>query len=103
MIVSMHVASGAAVGAVLGSRKGALAAGPLLHFVCDVVPDQDIPSRRFEIGSGVALLAIVAAALGPLSPAVIGAVTSSAPDLEHLLRLPRPGGGKLFPTHRFAR
>ncbi len=99
----MHVASGAAAGAALGSRRGALAAGVLLHVVCDMVPHQDIPSRRFEIRSGLALLALVAAARGPLDPAVVGAVTSSAPDLEHVLRLPRPGGRKLFPTHRFAR
>ena len=30
-----------------------------------------------------------------------GAAAGSAPDLEHLLRLPRPGGRKLFPSHRF--
>ena len=97
----MHVATGAAVGAMLGSRTRALAAGPLLHFLCDVTPHQDIPSRRFEIVSGIALLALVAAARGPLEPAVIGAVAASAPDLEHVLRLPRPRGRKLFPTHRF--
>ena len=99
----MHVASGAAAGAVLGSRGRAVAAGLLLHFVGDTIPHQDIPSRRFEIGSGLALLALVAAARGPMDPAVVGAVASSAPDLEHILRLPRPGGRKLFPTHRFAR
>jgi hypothetical protein len=98
----MHVASGAAAGALLRSRRRALVAGPLLHLVCDVVPHQDIASRRFEIGSGVALLAVVAVARGPLDPAVVGAVASSAPDLEHVLRLRRVGGRKLFPTHRFA-
>jgi hypothetical protein len=60
-------------------------------------------SRRFEIGSGLALLAVVVATRGPLDPAVLGAVASSAPDLEHVLRLPRPRGRKLFPTHRFGR
>jgi hypothetical protein len=44
----------------------------------------------------------VAAARGPLDPAVVGAVASSAPDLEHVLRPRRVGGRKLFPTHRFA-
>ena len=97
----MHVASGAAAGALLGSRGRALAAGPLLHFVCDVVPHEDIPSLRFEIGSGVALLGLVAAVRGPLDPAVFGAAASSAPDLEHVVRLRRAGGRKLFPTHRF--
>jgi hypothetical protein len=103
VIVSMHVASGAAAGALLGSRGRALAAGPLLHFVCDAVPHQDIASRRFEIVSGAALVAVVAAARGPLDPAVLGALASSAPDVEHVLPLPRPGGRKLFPTHRFRR
>jgi hypothetical protein len=102
VIVSMHVASGAAAGALLGSRRRAFVAGPLLHFVGDVVPHQDIASRRFEIASGVALLALVAAARGPFDPAVFGAAASSAPDLEHVLRLRRAGGRKLFPTHRFA-
>ena len=97
----MHVASGAAAGALLGSRGRALVAGPLLHFACDVCPHEDIPSRRFEIGSGVALLGLVAAVRGPLDPAVFGAAASSAPDLEHVVRLRRAGGRKLFPTHRF--
>jgi hypothetical protein len=102
VIVSMHVASGAAAGALLGSRRRALVAGPLLHFVCDVLPHQDIASRRFEIGSGVVLVAVLAAARGPLDPAVFGAAASSAPDLEHVFRLRRLGRRKLFPTHRFA-
>jgi hypothetical protein len=102
VVVSMHVASGAAAGALLGSHLKALAAGPILHAVCDAVPHQDIASRRFEIASGLALLAVVAAARGPLDAAVVGAVASSAPDLEHVLRGPRLGGRKLFPTHRFS-
>lgn len=97
----MHVATGAAAGALLRSRWRAVLAGPLLHFVCDVTPHEDIPSLRFEIGSGAALLGLVAAARGPLDPAVLGAVASSAPDVEHVLRLRRAGGRKLFPTHRF--
>jgi len=37
---------------------------------------------------------------GPFDPAVSGALAASSPDLEHVLRLPRPGGRKLFPSHR---
>jgi hypothetical protein len=37
---------------------------------------------------------------GPLSPAVAGALAASVPDLEHVIRFPRPGGRKLFPSHR---
>ena len=96
----MHVASGAAAGAALGSRAAALVAGPLLHLACDRIPHHDISSHRFEIGSGAALLGLLAITRGPLDPAVIGGVVSSAPDLEHVIRLPRPGDRKLFPSHR---
>jgi hypothetical protein len=101
MIVSMHVATGAAGGALAGSRFRAAFLGLILHGVCDRVPHRDIASRRFEIRSGVALLGLLAAARGPFDPAVVGAAASSAPDLEHVLPLPRPGGRKLYPTHRF--
>jgi hypothetical protein len=103
VIVSMHVASGAAAGALLGTRARALVAGPLLHLAADVIPHQDIESRRFEIRSGLALVALVAARYGPTHPAVVGALAASAPDIEHVWPLPRPGGRKLFPTHRWTR
>jgi hypothetical protein len=96
----MHVASGAAAGALAGTRRRALVLGPLLHALGDRIPHRDIASRRFEIGSGLVLLGAIAGATGPFSPAVVGAIASSAPDLEHVLRLPRPGGRKLFPSHR---
>jgi hypothetical protein len=101
MIVSLHVASGAAVGAAAPSRRAAVALGLLAHLAGDRVPHQDIASRRFELRSGVALLLLVALRRGVLDPATIGAAAASAPDVEHVLRLPRPGGRKLFPSHRF--
>ena len=97
----MHVATGAVGGAAAGSRLRAALVGLALHGICDRTPHWDIASRRFEIRSGVALLGLLAATRGPLDPAVVGAVASSAPDLEHVVRLPRPGGRKLYPTHRF--
>jgi len=100
MIVSMHVATGAAGGALAGSRPRAVLLGLVLHGICDRIPHWDIASRRFEIRSGVALLGLLAATRGPFDPAVVGAAASSAPDLEHVLPLPRPGGKKLYPTHR---
>jgi hypothetical protein len=42
----------------------------------------------------------LAAVRGPFHPATLGAIASAAPDLEHVLPLPRPGGRKLFPSHR---
>jgi hypothetical protein len=100
MIVSLHVATGAATGALLGSRTAAVVAGPLLHLLGDRMPHEDIPSLRFELGTGLAALALVAAARGPLDAATVGAAAASAPDVEHAVRLPRPGGRKLFPSHR---
>jgi hypothetical protein len=101
MIVMFHVASGAAGGALAGSRLRALAAGPALHFLADVVPHEDIASRRFELASGAAGLLLLARAFGPLDRRTLGALASSLPDVEHGVRLPRPGGRKLFPSHRW--
>jgi hypothetical protein len=99
VIVSMHVATGAVGGLVTRSRVGAALLGPVLHFACDRVPHKDIASRRFEIASGVAGVLALAIVRGPFDPTTVGAVASAAPDLEHVLRLPRPGGRKLFPSH----
>ena len=102
MIVSLHVASGAAGGALTRSRPGAIALGLVLHALGDTIPHHDIESRRFEIWSGVVCALALAMRYGPLSPITIGALASSAPDVEHVLPLPRPGGRSLFPSHRFA-
>src|SRR5688500_3329583 len=96
MIVSLHVATGAALGAVTRSRLAALALGPPLHLASDRVPHQDIASRRFEIGSGVFGLALLALRRGPLDPATLGAAAACAPDLEHVVPRLRPRGRKLF-------
>jgi hypothetical protein len=100
VIVSLHVATGAVGGAVVRSRLGSLPLGMLLHLAGDRMPHGDIADRRFEVGSGIAAVLLLAAVRGPLDPAVTGALAASAPDLEHLFRLPRPGGRKLFPSHR---
>ena len=100
MIVSLHVATGAAAGLLLRSRPAALAAGPVLHLLGDRMPHHDIPSRRFELWTGVGALALVAVRHGPLGAATVGAIAASVPDAEHLRRFPRPGGRKVFPSHR---
>jgi hypothetical protein len=100
VIVSLHVATGAAGGAAVRSRPAAIALGFLLHLVGDVIPHDDIPSPRFELWSGVAGLTLLAITRGPLDAATIGAAAASSPDLEHVIRMPRPGGRKLFPSHR---
>jgi hypothetical protein len=100
VIVGLHVATGAAAGAASGSRLAALLLGPVLHLAGDRVPHEDIRSRRFEIGSGVAAILLLAARRGPLDPATLGAAASSAPDLEHILPFLRPGGRKVFHGRR---
>jgi hypothetical protein len=100
MIVAMHIATGAAGGAVLRSRAGAALLGPVLHAIGDRIPHEDINSRGFEVRCGVFGVLALAVVRGPLHPATIGAIASAAPDVEHLVRLPRPGGRKLFPSHR---
>jgi hypothetical protein len=96
VIVAMHVASGAALGAIAGSRSRALLLGVPAHLLADRIPHQDIASRRFEIGSGVACVALLAARRGPFDPATLGALAASAPDLEHVFPALRPRGRKLF-------
>ena len=103
MIVALHVATGAAAGAASGSRLGALLLGPVLHLAGDRVPHEDFRSKRFEIGSGLAGVLVLAARRGPLDPATLGAAASSAPDLEHVLPFLRPAGRKLFHHHGWHR
>jgi hypothetical protein len=100
VIVAMHVATGAAAGLLVRSRVGAVAAGLALHAAGDRVPHQDLASRRFELQCGIGGVLAIALRRGLLDPATIGAIASAAPDLEHVVRLPRPGGRKLFPSHR---
>lgn len=101
MIVSLHVATGAAVGALAGSRRRALLLGPVAHLAGDLVPHRDFPSRSFEAATGVAAVALLALRRGPLDPATLCGAAAAAPDLEHVLPLPWPGGRPLFPSHRF--
>jgi hypothetical protein len=96
VIVSLHVATGAALGALTRSRIAALALGPPLHVACDRVPHHDIDDRGYEIRSGLFALALVALGRGPLDPATLGACAACAPDLEHVFPQLRPRGRKLF-------
>ena len=96
MIVSLHVATGAALGAAVRSRPLAVLLGPPLHVAGDRVPHEDIPDRSFEIGSGLLALGLLAAFRGPLDPAVLGGAAAALPDLEHLVPWLRPGGEKVF-------
>jgi hypothetical protein len=56
-----HVATGAAGGSLVGSRLGTVLLGLLLHLAGDRMPDEDIADRRFEIGSGIGCVLLLAA------------------------------------------
>jgi hypothetical protein len=96
VIVSLHVATGAAVGVLVRSRPLALLLGPPLHVASDRVPHEDIPDRSFEIGSGLVALGLLAARRGVFDSAVLGGAAAAMPDLEHVLPWLRPRGEKLF-------
>jgi hypothetical protein len=100
VIVSLHAATGATMGAAVRSRTAAALLGIPLHLAGDRVPHHDIHNRRFEIASGLAIVGLVAARRGLGDTATVGALAACAPDLEHVLPLPRPGGSKLFHGRR---
>jgi hypothetical protein len=100
VIVSLHAATGATMGAAVRSPLLAALLGVPLHLAGDRVPHQDIHDRGFEIQSGLAVVALLAARRGLTDAATIGAVAACAPDLEHVVRLPRPGGSKLLHGRR---
>jgi len=100
VIVSLHAATGATLGAAVRSPKTAALLGVPLHLAGDRVPHKDIHDRRFEVGSGIALIGLLALRRGLTDSATIGALAACAPDIEHIVRLPRPGGSKLFHGRR---
>jgi hypothetical protein len=100
MIVAMHVATGALAGALVKSPLAAASLGVPLHLAGDRVPHHDLHNRRFEVGSGLALAGLLAWRRGLTDAATVGALAACAPDLEHIVRLPRPGGSKLFHGRR---
>jgi hypothetical protein len=102
VIESLHVATGAAIGAATGSRFWAAVLGPVSHFLGDLTPHQDIPSDSFETLTGIAAGLWVVYRRGLFSPAAIGALAATMPDWEHVLRPERPERRQLFPSHRYA-
>ena len=100
MIVALHVATGATVGAAVRSRTAAALLGVPLHLAGDRVPHRDIHNRRFEVCSGLVLVGLLALRRGLTDASTIGALAACSPDVEHIMRLPRPGGSKLFHGRR---
>ena len=96
VIVTLHAATGATAGAALGSSAGAALLGVPLHLLGDQLPHEDMDSVPFEVASGLCVVALLAVTRGVRDPATVGALAACAPDVEHLVPLPRPGGRKLF-------
>jgi hypothetical protein len=96
MIVALHVATGAAAGAVSKSRTAALLLGPVLHLAGDRLPHEDIRSRPLDVASGLACMVLLAKRRGLLDPATLGAAACCAPDFDHPLVFLRPGRRKVF-------
>jgi hypothetical protein len=100
VIASLHAATGATMGVGVRSRAAAALLGVPLHLAGDRVPHRDIHDRRFEISSGLFVVVLISARRGLTDRATIGALTTCLPDVEHIVRLPRPGGSKLFHGRR---
>ena len=96
----MHAATGATAGAAVRSPLVAALLGITLHLAADRVPHRDLHNRNFEVASGLLLAGLLAARRGVTDAATIGALAACAPDVEHIVRLPRPGGSKLFHGRR---
>jgi hypothetical protein len=94
VIALVHVATGAALGAVVRSRAWVTVVGVGLHLAQDSVPHKDT-TRRFEIATGLFGVGLVAGRRGLLDPTTIGALACSAPDVEHVVPMPF-GSSKLF-------
>jgi hypothetical protein len=100
MIASLHVASGAAAGAVTRSRTLAVLLGPALHLAADWVPHRDMEDRTFELASSAFGVILLAFRRGPTHPVTLGALSAAAPDLEHFFPVLQPAGSKLFHGRR---
>jgi hypothetical protein len=100
MIAAVHVATGAANGALLRSRTLAIALGPALHVAGDFVPHRDFVNRNVDLATGLGSAIILGLRYGPTHPITLGAVSAAAPDLEHLFPRLRPAGVKLFHGRR---
>jgi len=95
-----HVAVGALVGGLVGSRLYAFLIGFASHIPLDVIPHIDFEDFRVDAIMSVALLVGIFAFSG-FSPIFLGALGAVAPDFENLLwKLGMiEEDRKVFPTH----
>ena len=103
MMVSVHAAVGAGVGARSGSPGAALAGGVVSHLLCDLVPHRDY-DIRVEAPLALAVFVYLGARHGLRSPQFWGAVGAVLPDAENALVIAGtfPQSKTAFPTHNEA-
>jgi hypothetical protein len=100
MMVCIHAAVGAAVGAVLRRPGAAFCGGVLSHLICDLIPHKDY-DIKIEAPLAATVFAYLAKRYGVDSPQFLGAAGAVAPDAENALvvlgLLPRDK--MVFPSH----
>jgi hypothetical protein len=100
MMVWVHAAVGACVGARLKSPTASFAAGALSHLVCDLIPHKDY-ELAVEAPLAAAMLLTIGARYGVRSPQFVGALGGIAPDIENGLAVlgAITQNQTIFPTH----
>lgn len=100
MMVWVHAAIGAMVGASVKTPAGALAGGAASHLLCDLVPHKDY-ELKIEAPLAAAMFGYLIFRYGVKSPQVIGALGGILPDGENALAVlgVLPQDRTLFPTH----
>jgi hypothetical protein len=100
MMVCVHAAVGAAVGAVLRRPSAAFFGGVLSHLICDLIPHKDY-DIKIEAPLAASVFAYLAKRYGVNSPQFLGAAGAVAPDAENALALLGllPRDKMVFPSH----
>lgn len=100
MMVSVHAAVGAAIGAGVRRPWAAFFSGAASHLLCDLFPHKDY-DIKIEAPLAAAMFAYLIARYGIASPQVIGAFGAIAPDAENAAGVVGliPKSKTVFPTH----
>ena len=100
MMVWVHAAIGAMVGANVKTPAGAIAGGAASHLLCDLVPHKDY-ELKIEAPLAAVMFAYLVARYGIRSQQVMGAMGGVLPDGENALAVLGilPEDKTLFPTH----
>ncbi len=100
MMVCVHAAVGAMLGAGIGKPVQAVPGGGASHLLCDLIPHRDY-NIKIEAPLAGLMFGYLLWRYGPKSPQFWGAVGAVLPDAENALALfgSLPEDKTLFPTH----